>query len=90
MKSRDDIAADVAADLGLAKGQTESIVKKTFEKIAAALRAGDDVRVNDFGTFSVKDTAARQARNPSTGAVVDVPAGRKVSFKPATTLKKGI
>lgn len=90
MKSRDDLADEVAEVLNLPKGQTRDVVTQVFANLAKGLQDGEDVRIHGFGTFSVKDTAARTARNPATGAPVEIAAGRKVSFKPASDLKKSV
>lgn len=53
----------------------------TTAAIAKALAAGHDVKLSGFGVFKVKQTLARTGRNPKTGAAVQIPAGRKVTFK---------
>jgi hypothetical protein len=48
-----------------------------------ALQAGERIEIRGFGTFKVKDKAARQARNPRTGETVPVPAKKVAAFKPS-------
>lgn len=82
-----ELVADVAERMGDSKQKGEEAVNAVFEAITAALRKGDDVRLPAFGVFDVKETAARTARNPQTGAEVKVPAGKKARFKPGKALK---
>ena len=59
-----------------------------MDKITGALAAGDQVRLNGFGTFRVKGRKARTGVNPKTGAAIEIPASKAVKFKPATALKE--
>jgi DNA-binding protein HU-beta len=83
-----ELVADVADRMGDSKQKGEEAVNAVFEAIVAALKKGDEVRLPAFGVFDVKDTAARTARNPQTGAEVKVPAGKKARFKPGKALKE--
>ena len=82
-----ELVADVAERMGESKQKGEEAVNAVFEALTAALKRGDDVRLPAFGVFDVKDTAARTARNPQTGAEVKVPAATKERFKPGKALK---
>lgn len=82
-----ELVADVAERTSESKQKSEEAVNAVFEAITAALKRGDDVRLPAFGVFDVKDTAARTARNPQTGAEVKVPAAKKARFKPGKALK---
>lgn len=90
MLSKDNVAEEVAAKLNLPKGQTRDIVNAVFDVIGSSLKQSQEVRIHGFGTFNVKDTPARVGRNPSTGEPVDIAAGRKVTFKPTSDLKKSV
>ena len=57
----------VAVKTGLKKKEAEAAVNATVEAIAEALKAGDKVQLIGFGTFEVKERAARAGRNPKTG-----------------------
>ncbi|WPE19880.1 HU family DNA-binding protein [Shinella zoogloeoides] len=88
--TKSEIADRVAEVTGSTKKLAAEIVGATFDQITSALASGSDVRIPGFGQFVVKGTKARKARNPRTGEQVDVPAGLKVSFKPAAELKKAV
>jgi len=73
--------------LGGTKTQAEQVVNGLFDTIAMSLKKGDDVSVSGFGIFKSKIRAAREARNPKTGATVKVLAARVVKFQVSKTLK---
>jgi DNA-binding protein HU-beta len=60
------------------------------EAITGALKAGDAVSLVGFGTFAVKERAARQGRNPQTGASITIKAGKIPSFKAGKILKDAV
>ncbi len=76
--------------LGGTKVQAEQVVDTLFDTITASLKKGEEVSVAGFGIFSVKDRAARTARNPRTGESVEVPAMRVPKFKAAKALKDAV
>jgi len=83
-----DIAEAVASATGLAKSAANDAVGHTIEAIVKALQSGSKVQLPGLGVFLVKQTAARRGRNPATGEAIDVPAGKKLTFKPASDLKE--
>lgn len=86
-----ELVADVAERMGDSKIKAEEAVNAVFEAMTHALKRGDDVRLPAFGVFDVKATAARTARNPrNPEQEVQVPAGRKVRFKPGKALKDAL
>lgn len=89
MKKADLIEA-VAAKAGVSKAEAGRVVDATFEVITGSLKKGDKVPVAGFGTFAVSKRAAREGRNPQTGATVKIPARNAVTFKPGTALKDAV
>ncbi|MEO1330095.1 MAG: integration host factor subunit beta [Pseudomonadota bacterium] len=71
----------------LAQRDVESAVSTVFDVIADALVSGDRVELRGFGAFSVKTREPRTARNPRTGALVDVPEKKAPHFKPGKELR---
>lgn len=67
-----------------------SVVNALTDTINTAMTDGETVAIAGLGTFTPKDTAARTARNPSTGAIVNIPAGKKVAFKASSRLKASV
>ena len=83
----DLVEAGASAD-GLFRKDAEVIVAAVFETIAKSLQAGETIEIRGFGSFRLRDRAARVGRNPKTGASVKVPAKRVCYFKPGRTLRK--
>jgi len=71
----------------LNRKEAEEVVEKVFGAIRSALKRDGKFAFPGFGTFTVKQRAARKGKNPQTGAVIDIPAAKAVVFKAATTLK---
>jgi DNA-binding protein HU-beta len=69
------------------KTQAEEIINSLGEAITKSLKKGDDVAWAGLGTWTTKKRAARTARNPKTGAAVQVAATRVVKFKVSKALK---
>ena len=59
-------------------------------KATAALKQGDSVSLVGFGTFAVKERAAREGRNPQTGATIKIAAAKLPGFKPGKGLKDAV
>lgn len=73
--------------LGGTKSQAEQAVEVVIDSIVSTLKKGDEVSIAGLGIFSVKKRAARVARNPRTGAAVNVPAMNVPKFRAAKALK---
>lgn len=70
----------------LTKGEALAAVNAVLEAVIAAVKTGNGITLAGFGTFSTKITKARLARNPKTGALVQVPSKSTVRFKPSASL----
>lgn len=81
------LATALAAKAGLDAATAAALTKTMFELIGAELATGAKVSLAGFGSFEVRDRAARTGRNPQTGAPLVVPAHRSVVFRPATALR---
>jgi DNA-binding protein HU-beta len=80
----------VSTQTGLAKADATRAVDGVFDAITGALKAGETVAVVGFGTFNVKDRAARTGRNPQTGAPIQIAASRVPGFKAGKGLKDAV
>jgi len=80
---KDVIARSVADATGQTLVATKATIDAFIEAVVHRANAEDTVRLAGFGSFVVKVRAARIARNPATGAPVDVPETRRLTFKPA-------
>lgn len=76
--------------LETSKKHAEEVVDFIFDTITKTLKKGEEVAVAGFGAFAVKRSAARTARNPRTGEVVQVAAANKPKFRAAKALKDAV
>ena len=77
----------IADKSGLTKKQAESALKAFIDSVTEALKDGDKVQLMGFGTFEVKERAARTGRNPSTGETIEIPASKTPTFKAGKGLR---
>lgn len=75
---------------GLKKKEAEAAVNAMTDAIAAALKAGDKVQLVGFGTFEVKERAAREGRNPRTGETIKIAACKHPTFTAGKALKDSV
>ncbi|PWB65463.1 MAG: DNA-binding protein HU [Bradyrhizobiaceae bacterium] len=88
--TKNELIAAVAEQTSLEKDAASAAVEATFEVIARALRAGDEVKIVGFGTFRVASRAAREGRDPRTGAPVKIEAARRPKFTAGKGLKDAV
>lgn len=82
-----DIVDIIAAGTGLTKVETEAVIDAFLATLSDALIQGERIEFRKFGSFSVKERAPKQARNPGTGEAVQLPARMVPVFKPSRQLR---
>lgn len=82
-----DLAKGVAEATGTSDADAKKAVTAVFDQIATAAAQGEEVSINGFGKFTVKDRPERQGRNPSNGEAITIAASKKISFAAAKGLK---
>ena len=80
----------IAASADIPKAAAGRALDAVVDSITGALKSGDSVALVGFGTFGVKDRAARTGRNPQTGAAIQIPAARVPGFKAGKALKDAV
>ncbi len=88
--NKNELVAAVADQAGLSKADAGEAVDAVFSAIEGALKAGDEVRVVGFGTFSVTERAASTGRNPRTGESIQIQASKQPKFKAGKGLKDAV
>ena len=78
------------SEASLSKKDAGVLLDAVFGAIGRAIREKKRFAYPGFGTFTLRQRAARRGRNPQTGAVIEVKAGVTVGFKPAPSLKRGL
>ncbi|PZR86539.1 MAG: DNA-binding protein [Stutzerimonas stutzeri] len=88
--TKNELIAAVADETGKPKADVAAILASLAATVSKTLKAGDDVTLGGVGKFAAAKRDARQARNPSTGAMIDVPAKTVVKFKVAKDLADAV
>jgi DNA-binding protein HU-beta len=76
-----ELIAKIADDAGITKTQANASLDSFVEAVTKTLKGGGKVTLVGFGTFSVSKRAARNGRNPQTGAVIKIKAKKVAKFK---------
>jgi DNA-binding protein HU-beta len=85
-----ELIAQIAEKTNLTKKDAEIALKAITDAIAEALAAGEKVALTGFGTFETRERAAREGRNPRTGATIQIPAQKTPAFKAGKALKDAV
>lgn len=85
-----ELIAAVAAKAGLSKKDAEKAVAAVVASVEEALVKGDKVQLIGFGTFEVRERAARIGRNPQTKEEIKIEASKQPVFKAGAALKKAV
>jgi integration host factor subunit alpha len=88
--TRMDLSEAVFREVGLSRNDSAALVESVLAHMSDALVAGETVKISSFGTFSVRDKAARVGRNPKTGEEAPIPARRVLSFRPSHLMKERV
>ncbi|PPI87738.1 DNA-binding protein HU [Candidatus Pantoea edessiphila] len=88
--NKSQLISKIALDYSIPKTVVGRVLNAFTGSISSALKSGDDVVIIGFGTFSVRNRAARIGRNPQTGQEISIPAGKIPGFRAGKTLKNAI
>ncbi|RRQ20827.1 HU family DNA-binding protein [Thiohalobacter thiocyanaticus] len=80
----------VADSANLSKADATRAVDAVLDAVTGALKKGEQVSLVGFGTFEVRERAARQGRNPQTGATIQIAASKAPAFKAGKALKDAV
>ncbi len=88
--NKSELIDAIASGADLSKAAAGRALDSTVDAITESLRKGEQVSLVGFGTFNVKQRAARQGRNPQTGATIQIKAATVPSFKAGKALKEAV
>ena len=88
--NKQELISYTAEKTGLSKKDTELTLNAALETIAGALQEMEKVQLVGFGSFEVKERAARIGRNPKTKEPIEIPASKAPVFKPSKALKDSL
>lgn len=85
-----ELAAAIAERADLSKDKASQVLNVILDEITGTVAQGQDVSLIGFGSFVVRERAARTGKNPQTGAALQIPASKTVAFKAGKSLKDAI
>ena len=88
--NKTDLIDNVAESADLSKADAARAVDAVIASITKALKSGDSVTIVGFGTFQVRERAARTGRNPKTGDAIKIDASKNPAFKAGKALKDAV
>ncbi len=88
--NKSELIDQVADAADLSKAAAGRAVDAALDAVTEALKQSEPVSLVGFGTFQVRERAARKGRNPQTGENIDIAASRAAAFKPGKALKDAL
>ncbi len=88
--NKTDLVNAVATQAELTKEDAKKAVNAWSETISTTLAKEEKIQLVGFGTFEVRERAARTGRNPQTGAEIQIAASKVPAFKPGKELKEAV
>ncbi|PWG61431.1 HU family DNA-binding protein [Spiribacter halobius] len=88
--NKSELIEAVAQSADISKSAATRAVDAFVSSVTDALKEGDQVTLVGFGTFTVRERAARTGRNPRTGASINIPASKVPGFKAGKALKDAV
>lgn len=88
--NKTELTQVVAEKADISAATAGKVVNAFIEAVTDSLKANDPVVLVGFGTFAVKERAARSGRNPQTGKTIEIAAAKNPGFKPGKVLKDAV
>ena len=88
--NKSELIDRIADEADISKASAGRALDAALDAITDSLKQSDPVALVGFGTFTVRDRAARTGRNPQTGAAIQIAAARVPAFKPGKALKDAV
>jgi DNA-binding protein HU-beta len=88
--NKSELIEAIAASADIPKAAASRALDAMVDTVTESLKKGDSVSLVGFGTFSVKERAARTGRNPQTGQPIQISAAKVPSFKAGKALKDSV
>lgn len=88
--NKSELIEAIAVSADIPKAAASRALDAMIESVTESLKKGDSVALVGFGTFTVKERAARTGRNPQTGQPIDISAAKVPTFKAGKALKDSV
>ena len=88
--NKTELVAAMAKDTNLSKKDVEDVLKSFVDVVSQELKNGGKIQLVGFGTFEVRERAAREGRNPQNGKTITIKASKSPAFKAGKGLKEKV
>lgn len=88
--NKSQLVDKIAQSADITKASAGRALDAIIDAVSDSLKSGDTVQLVGFGTFSVRERAARTGRNPQTGKEISIPAAKVPGFKAGKSLKDAV
>ncbi len=88
--NKSELIDAIASGANLSKADATRALNAMTDAVTGAMAGGDSVQLTGFGSFVVRERAARTGRNPQTGATINIAASKVAAFKAGKALKDAI
>ena len=88
--NKSELIDAIAADAGISKNAAKLALDSFLGNVGNTLKTGGKISLVGFGSWSVSERAAREGRNPQTGATIKIAAKKVVKFKPGAELENQV
>ena len=88
--NKQELIASMTEKTGLSKKDTEASLAAFIETVEETLSKGDKIQLVGFGSFEIRNRAARTGKNPLTGEEMNIPAAKVPAFKSGKALKEKV
>lgn len=85
---KSELLDSISEKSGLNKKDAETFLTAFTDTVGDAVSEGDTISLPNFGTFSLKERAARKGRNPKTGEEIEIAASKSLGFKQGSKMKE--
>ena len=88
--TKKELINQISKEANLTKKDAAIALDAVFDIIKDSVTEGDQIRIHGFGTFDVRQVAARKGFNPQTGETMTIPSHKRIVFKPSKTFKDSL
>ncbi len=88
--NKTELVASIAEKAGISKKDADKALAAFIDTVAAELKAGEKIQLVGFGTFEIRERAAREGINPQSGAKITIAASKNPVFKAGKALKDAV
>ena len=88
--NKPELASAIATSADITKEKAGEVINALLDEVTDCMTRGESIALIGFGSFTVRDRAERQGKNPKTGEAITIPASKTVGFKAGKALKEAV